>query len=329
MDLTLWIFIILLGGSAFTLRGIWGHNLGGAAMGIIMGLGISVIYDLPPMTTLHFVFWYSIAWAIGAFVGWARHKTFQRFIRGYLAYGLVPNIALGLNLFQGNFSVILQIVLIGPLGMAIGFGISYRLLKTIRASWAKMYEKDHPEKVNWGDKPFEAGEKSHIFIFRFDTWKILLEIFSGILYTLTTIPIIEINQSKMSLNASPIEAFGFLEYFMIFLLFIFVPLGLVYALLEDKSQYHGWALKEDQTPLRKELAWKILGALTVVIIVWGIILGTSLSLFFSPFKLFLIMYWFINILAKFYNPLSSKLFQTDIALDLILGIIITVFLIIS
>ena len=323
MDILVWIFFIILCGSAFTLRGIWGHNLGGAVMGILVGLGLTIIFDLPLTLSIEMTFWLAFTWALGAFIGWARHKTIQRFFRGYIFYGLIPSIVIANYLFSGNLQAQISLILFGPLGMGIGFGTSYKLLDFLRNKLKKSYLKKNPKGKNicWGDRPLEPGEISHIFIFKLDTWKIFLEIISGMLFGITTLIIFNIFPISLKILPSTLNGWN---YFMVLICHILVPMGLVLAIIEEKGIIHGWKLPEEQKILSKSTI-KISVIIDICLtVIYGIIFIFLFDIIMTPIILFLIVYWQINIFAKFYNPLEAILFKTDCILDISIGVIISI-----
>jgi hypothetical protein len=325
MDILYWLFFIIMGGSAFTLRGIWGHQLGGGVMGVLIGLSLSFILDLPLSTTIILTFWLAITWAICATIGWARYKTIQRFFRGYIVYAAIPNFVMGLILFPNNWAVIMELTFLGALGMGIGFGSSYQSLTRIRDKMAADYAKKNPDgkTLNWGDRPLEDGEIRHIYVFYFDTWKILLEIFSGALYGITTLLVFSRHSNAIDVLSMSLNGW---HYFMTFICFIFLPLALMYGVLEEKLNKVKEKSTEEQVKLTKEKFINIAKISIIAGIICAIIFYTYLEFFMAPILILLIAYWVINILAKVYNPFEAKLFKADCLLDMILGIIITVFI---
>jgi hypothetical protein len=319
------LFFILLGGSAFTLRGIWGHNLGGAVMGILIGLGLGIVFDLPLILTLEKTFWLAFMWALGAFIGWANYKTFQRFIWGYLFYAAIPNIIIALYLFSGNLIAQLLIIFVGSIGMGLGFGLSYPLLNSVRLWMEKRYKltQNNDMKINWGDNPLVPGEISHIFIFHFDTWKVLLEYTAGLLYGCSMLIIL--NAYPMALKSTDYVLNGW-HYLINSILLVIIPMGLAFGVINEKRIHHGWQHPEDILVWSMEKAKKFKLLILSSIITWGTILLSFMNYFMDITLLFLIFYWITNILAKFYNPIRAKMFQADCLLDTWVGFVLTILL---
>ncbi|MFX0098586.1 MAG: hypothetical protein ACFFCS_03325 [Candidatus Hodarchaeota archaeon] len=317
-------FFITLAGSAFTLRGIWGHNLGGGVMGILVGLGLGVLLGLHILLSIELMFWLGVTWAISGFVGWASHTTVQRFFRGYLIYAMLPNLVIGFMLYSDNPLAFILLVLLGSIGMGAGFGMSYKLLLYLRGKLEENHEKKSPmEKINWGTEPVKEGEISHVYVFRFDTWKVAFEIVSGALYAITSIIIYAWFPITIGSSASPSE----LDWYHVLMLLaccILVPFGLASEVIREKRSIKGFKLPDAQTPLdarKGKFAHLIVAIFTVC---WGILLFAFLKYFMKPLVLFLVLYWAINGMGRFYNPLDSKLFQTDCMIDIALGVIITI-----
>ncbi|MBD3351259.1 MAG: hypothetical protein GF364_07210 [Candidatus Lokiarchaeota archaeon] len=327
MDLLLFLFFILIGGSAFTLRGIWGHHLGGGVLGILMGLSVSAIFNLPLPLTIEMTFWLAVTWALCAMVGWARHKTLQRFIRGYIFYGMIPNIIISLYIFSGDLKAQLYLIFLGSLGMGIGFGLSYQLIKYIRGFMEKRFQKrtETDKGICWGDRSIESGEESHVFVFYIDTWKIFLEITSGCLYGLTMMLIF----SNFSLTLLDVGAeLNIGHYILIILCFVMLPIGLMIGVINNKKKIHGWSKPEEQTPWDIDKTKKAYMVILLIGSIWALLLLIFFQTLTTPLTLFLIMYWMINVIARFHNPIEAKLFQADCILDIFIGILLTILVII-
>lgn len=315
-------FFITLASSAFTLRGIWGHNLGGGVMGILIGLGLGVLLDLPILLSIELMFWLGITWAISGIVGWARHATMQRFIRGYLIYGMLPNLVIGIILYANNALALVEMALFGPIGMGIGFGISYKLLLYIRKKMEEHFKRKNPSmNLNWGTRPVKEGEISHIYVFQLDTWKVFFEILSGALYAATSLVVYSVYPVSTSFTAS--LAMEWYHFFMLLVCCILVPLGLALDVIKERTTIKGFKLPCNQRPWNRQKGQHVRLVALLITTSWGVLFFVFVDFFMSTLVLFLVMYWLINGIGRLYNPLDSKLFQTDCLIDTSMGIIIT------
>ncbi|MBN2152725.1 MAG: hypothetical protein JW839_14835 [Candidatus Lokiarchaeota archaeon] len=124
-------FLVLASGVAFALRGIWGHQVGGWVMGVAMATGIGAVLAIDPARTATLALWSSVTWALASFVGWANHGAWQRFVRGSLAYGILPGAAIASVLFPAfPASWLLAAAMVGlPTGAA--FSLSGRLTRRV------------------------------------------------------------------------------------------------------------------------------------------------------------------------------------------------------
>ncbi|MHA1998746.1 MAG: hypothetical protein ACTSU9_11540 [Promethearchaeota archaeon] len=323
------LFFVLLAGSAFTLRGIWGHNLGGSVLGILVGLGLGMILDLPVLITMELMFWLGLAWALSSFVGWARHGTFQRFARGYVIYGMFPNIIAALILYRGNIVATILLVVIGSLGMGIGFGMSHRLLEWVRKKIEVMYKKKHaqdePRLVNWGVTPLKEGEVSHVYLTRLDGWKLFLEITSGALFAITSLIVYSIYPvSNFSWGTNPQVEMNEFHVLILIISFVLVPTGLVAGVISRKGERNTFKMNGRQQPWDKKKVTNAHRILALSAACWCIIFLASMQAFLDVITLFLLFYWIVNGIGRFVNPLDSKMFQTDCIIDLSLGILVTI-----
>ena len=221
------VFFILTTGLAFTLRGIWGHNLGGAIMGTLTGLALCIIFEIPLITGIELTFSLALAWAFASFVGWARKKTFQRFLRGYFAYGMIPALVIA-HFFFNDLASKLWLIFISPIGMGIGFGMSYWLLTLkYRPMMEKKYPKVDGREIVWriSDLKNPKTQVNFVYVTKWDTWKFLLEEVSGLLFGLTTMIVLTNLSTPDFSQVSNVFQVG--HIFEMLLIFVIVPLAAI------------------------------------------------------------------------------------------------------
>jgi len=304
-------------------------------MGLLVGLGTSIVFQLPLSIGIKLCFWLAFTWSLSSMIGWARHKTFQRGIRGYIAYGAIPNAVMGMIVF--GFSQPIPIILlsfVGGLGMGIGFALSYPLLKFSREKINKKYQEEakemlHGREIAFGDIPEDEKDQYVHFIHltKFDTWKFLMEISSGLLYGLTTIIILAIYEDNvLNVIILIVKSPSFTDYLYASLVFVLLWMGLFINCFSYKSRYNVFWPKEEQKPWSEKKKKR----LSLFIIGLGTIYGIILLLNLENIKwdiLFLFLYWSINISGRIRHHLNTPLFRMDMYVDFIYGIIISILLI--
>ncbi|NMC07675.1 MAG: hypothetical protein GYA24_20850 [Candidatus Lokiarchaeota archaeon] len=126
-------FIILVSGAAFTLRGTWGHQIGGWVMGVSLGTGTGVVLGIDMATTVTLSFVLAVAWAAASFIGWAGRGTAQQFLRGCLAYGALPGLMLAVTLLPLSPAAWLLAASMTGLPTGLAFAMSVPLMHRIEA----------------------------------------------------------------------------------------------------------------------------------------------------------------------------------------------------
>lgn len=311
--------LVILGGVSFHLRGVWGHHIGGALMGSIFGFGLGIAYDLDLVTSIVLAFWLALVWALASMVGWANHGGWSRFVRGYLAYGMLPNLIIGQIIFPGNFSILIQLITIGSLGMGIGFGLSSPLLKTFRARIKQNYDKTkETDKELIFNQINSETEISHVYQVNFNTWTYLMEVPSGALYGLTTALVLSLQ--SLNINPDP-RTLGLSHSIYIFIIFGVLLFAAFFGGYKHRKRKNPFLL--DDKGRWSASRFKRVSVLTLIIL---LILGLSISIFVQSLKvetLFLILLWITIFSARIKHELDATMFQIDMIFDIICGIIVS------
>lgn len=314
------IFLVILGGVTFHLRGIWGHHVGGGLMGSIFGFGVGIVLDLSVVNSLLISFWLAFIWAISSMVGWANYGGWSRFIRGYLAYGMLPNFLLSQVIFPGDFFVLLEMTLIGGLGMGIGFGLSSPLLDTFRYKIKGNFDKKNVDQRELVFRePKSEEEVSHVHFVHFNTWTYLMEVPSGALYGFTTALILMVNLSNISIEA---RTLGLGHQF--YTLMIFGTL-VVAAFLGGFRRRKDTKLEDAKEKVREEIESKY-KRIKIIVVALGTIFGLMISIFVAFFTLeilFLMILWITIISGRINHDMNLRMFQIDALFDIICGLIVS------
>jgi hypothetical protein len=293
------LFFSLLAACAFSLRGIWGHQIGGAIMGTLMGLALSIIYHLPLYLGLTLTFALAIGWSFSSFAGWANLKGLKRFLCGYIIYGLLPNVLIATLIFQFPTSMTdavphIVLILFGSLGMGIGFSISSPLIEKYKN---------------------RTG---------FNSWKYFMEYLSGFLYGLTTIVTLTIFQDHiLDLYILIIPDYEIQYYIFAVLSFAFIPtlsLLLSYRYYIDPRKFNRentdfiWSARKKQIIFSSTI---FIGVIIAIIIIVDLVILTYIPLF-------VILIWFYIISGRLIQDKFTRSFYIDLFFDCLIGVILTI-----
>ncbi len=319
------IAIIALGsGLSFHLRGIWGHQLGGAVNGAILGWIFGLVFDLKLEVSLNLAFWLGIAGVLSSMVGWANYEGKNRFFRGYLGHGIPPNLVLYFILFPDSPIIGLWLIFLGSFGMGLGFGLSSPLLRYFRTQIRNDYRQKTGKELKFNEIKLES-QISHVYAIRFNTWTYLMEFPSGILYGLTTGFVLSIFSGEIDPNY--VEA----RWFIFFVAIVFV--GIVFPLLfaggyRRKGQRNPFvSIPENIDDIKKKVnqknRWspkrvKMFKKWTWIAFV-GISVPYQIYIFEIPLEFqFCVWLWTIAISGRLCHELDSAMFQIDMFFDFVL-----------
>lgn len=315
-----YLFFILLLGLAFRLRGIWGHQLGGAIFGVLLGFGVVLSLSLPFENSILMILALMIIYSIASFVGWFQKKGFTRFLTGYVIYGMFPNIILCVFLFSNSIISSLELIFMGSLGMGIGFALSEILLSRMRKLIKRRFHAKNPDLLELVfDKLKSNKEISHIYHTKFNTWTYLMEIPSGALYGISTMIILDLNQSSINLLSLDI---GILQNIIIF--FIFGPISALLFVIGYKKKTDIDPNKPSMNQIRWSSPQFVKNSIitSMIFIIFGLVIMTLWNKIDTEF-LFLILLWIIIVSARISCENNSKMMKIDFIFDLVCGFILS------
>jgi len=273
-------------------------------MGTLTGLAINIVYSLPSYLGISLTFALSIVWSIASFKGWANLTGIKRFLVGFHVYGALPNIVLASLIFsppQNMFDIFgiaphLVLILLGSLGMGVGFSLSVPLMKKTEKQTS------------------------------FNSWKYFMEYLSGLLYGVTSIlSLSQFEDHILNIHIMIIRDMEILDYIFALFIFALIPtlsLFLAYRYHTDPRRVKG----NDPKLLWSSSKRKIISASTITlgsVMAALVLLTLNIIALQIPFAILLLFYIFSGRIAM---DTKAGSYKTDLVVDCSIGLLVTVLL---